>query len=47
MMVYTGKKWEISPTDFMSGDIITVIEADNDNNIWIGTYTDGIYILNQ
>jgi len=47
MMVYTGKKWEISPTDFMPGDIITVIEADNENNIWLGTYTDGIYILNQ
>jgi len=47
MMVYTGKKWEISPADFITGDIITVIEADNNNNIWIGTYTDGIFILNQ
>lgn len=47
MMVYTGKKWEISPTDFISGGIITVIEADYNNNMWIGTYTDGIFILNQ
>jgi hypothetical protein len=47
MMVYTGKKWEISPTDFITGDIITVIEADKNNNVWLGTYTDGIFILNQ
>jgi len=47
MMVYTGKKWEISPADFITGDIITAIEADNDNNMWIGTDTDGICMLNQ
>lgn len=47
IMVYTGKKWEISPKDAISGDLITVIEADDNNNIWIGTYTDGVFILNQ
>ena len=47
MMVYSGKKWEISPKDVFTGDIITVIEADDNNNVWIGTYTDGIFVLNQ
>ena len=47
LCVYDGKSWIFSPEDVISGNIITVIETDYDNNIWIGTYTDGIFILNQ
>ena len=45
--VYTGKKWISSPGGIITGGMVTVIKSDNDNNIWIGTYNDGIFILKQ
>jgi ligand-binding sensor domain-containing protein len=45
--VYTGKSWQISPKGFIPADYITEIEADSENNIWIGTYANGVFILNQ
>jgi len=45
--VYNGKSWQISPEGFLPEDFITVIEADSENNIWIGTYANGVFILHQ
>lgn len=45
--VFNGKTWQTSPKGFLPQDYITVVEADSDNNIWIGTYSNGIFILNQ
>jgi len=45
--VYNGKSWETSPEGLFPDDHITVIETDNDNNIWAGTYENGIFILHQ
>jgi len=45
--VYNGKSWQISPKGVLPDDYITVIEADSENNIWIGTYSNGVFILNQ
>jgi len=47
LYVYNGKSCVSSPQGLITGNIITAIETDNENNIWIGTYTDGIFILNQ
>jgi ligand-binding sensor domain-containing protein len=47
LCVYTGNSWKFSPEGIISGSVITEIESDHDNNIWIGTYSDGIYILEQ
>jgi len=45
--VYNGISWEESPEELFSGDMITTIETDNDNNIWIGTAQNGVFILKQ
>jgi ligand-binding sensor domain-containing protein len=45
--VYNGKSWINSPEEMFPEDYITTIEIDNDNNIWIGTSQNGIFILNQ
>lgn len=47
LCVYDGHSWKISPDGIIGGEFATVIESDHDNNIWIGTYNDGIYILEQ
>jgi hypothetical protein len=47
MNVYNGKSWVRSPDGAFPDDYITVIEADNENNIWIGTNKNGVFILNQ
>jgi len=45
--VYDGESWLNSPEGIFPDDYITTIEVDNDNNIWIGTYNNGVFILNQ
>ncbi|HOK24958.1 MAG TPA: hypothetical protein PLX87_00345 [Bacteroidales bacterium] len=45
--VYNGKSWLKSPDNSFPDDIITTIETDDENNIYIGTYKNGIFILNQ
>ena len=45
--VNTGEVWESSPEGIFPDDFITTIETDNDNNIWVGTYNNGVFILNQ
>jgi ligand-binding sensor domain-containing protein len=45
--VYNGKSWEESPEGLFLGDKITVIETDMDNNIWVGTANNGVFILEQ
>ena len=44
--VFDGKKWHSSDHDLFPDNFITVIEADINNNIWVGTYN-GVFILNQ
>lgn len=45
--VYNGKSWISSPEGIFPDDYITSIETDSDNNIWVGTYKNGVFILNQ
>jgi len=45
--VFNGKSWINSPKNLFPDDYITAIEVDNKNNIWIGTWNNGIFILNQ
>jgi ligand-binding sensor domain-containing protein len=45
--VYTGKTWITSPKNLFPDNYITAIEVDDENNIWVGTWNDGVYILNQ
>ena len=45
--VFNGELWEESPEGTFPDDYITTIETDSDNNIWIGTAHNGIFILNQ
>jgi ligand-binding sensor domain-containing protein len=45
--VYTGKSWITSPEDMFPEDYISVIGTDSENNIWVGTNENGIFILNQ
>jgi ligand-binding sensor domain-containing protein len=45
--VYDGKTWESSPDGLFPDDFVTTIETDSDNNIWVGTYKSGVFILNQ
>jgi ligand-binding sensor domain-containing protein len=45
--VYNGTVWEKAPQGLFNGDKITVIETDFDNNIWIGTSQNGVFILKQ
>jgi ligand-binding sensor domain-containing protein len=45
--VYNGKSWVSSPDDLFPDDFVTTIETDINNNIWIGTFQNGVFILNQ
>lgn len=45
--VYNGISWEKSPKGLFQGDKITTIEVDIDNNIWVGTSQNGIFVLKQ
>jgi hypothetical protein len=45
--VYNGNSWEEPPVGLFPDDKITTIEVDNDNNIWIGTSQNGVFILKQ
>ena len=45
--VYNGKSWIESPEDMFPDDYITTIETDSENNIWVGTYNSGVFIINQ
>ena len=45
--VYNGKSWVEPPSGLLPNDQITTIEADSNNNIWIGTAHNGIFILAQ
>jgi len=47
LYVFDGAKWVKSPEDLFYGDMITTIRTDMDNNIWIGTANNGVFILNQ
>jgi hypothetical protein len=45
--VYNGKSWVSSPDGLFPDDFVTTIETDINNNIWIGTFQNGVFILNQ
>jgi ligand-binding sensor domain-containing protein len=45
--VYNGGTWEQAPQGLFNSDKITVIETDFDNNVWIGTAQNGVFILKQ
>ena len=45
--VFTGESWEESPKGLFPEDYFTTIETDSDNNIWIGTARNGVFIINQ
>ncbi len=45
--VFNGNSWELAPVGLFNGDKITTIETDFDNNIWIGTAKNGVFILKQ
>lgn len=45
--VYNGTSWEEPPEGLFLGDMITTIETDMDNNVWIGTAQNGVFILKQ
>ncbi len=47
LRVFDGISWVLAPAGLFSGDKITEIETDFDNNIWIGTGRNGIFILRQ
>jgi hypothetical protein len=45
--VFNGNEWEVAPAGLFNSDKITTIEIDLDNNIWIGTRSNGVFILKQ
>jgi ligand-binding sensor domain-containing protein len=45
--VFDGKSWQSPPSGLFLNDMITTIEADSDNKIWIGTSQNGVFILKQ
>jgi len=45
--VYNGSTWEQPSPGLFNGDKITTIETDFENNIWIGTAKNGVFILKQ
>ncbi len=48
LMVFNGRTWLRSPKGlFADTGIITSIETDSENNIWVGTWSNGLFILNQ
>ncbi|HOB85410.1 MAG TPA: two-component regulator propeller domain-containing protein [Bacteroidales bacterium] len=47
LQVFTGKQWIKSSGNLFPDDFITTLEVDGNNNIWVGTYNNGVFILNQ
>jgi len=48
LLVFDGSKWFRSPEGLFPDDLlITTLETDSENNIWAGTWSDGIFIINQ
>jgi ligand-binding sensor domain-containing protein len=47
LIVYNGDYWQNSPAGLFPDDFITAIEVDSNNNIWVGTWANGVFILNQ
>lgn len=45
--VFDGKSWINSPEGIFPDDYITTIGVDIENNMWIGTSNNGVFILNQ
>ena len=45
--VYNGESWIKSPIGILPKDFITCIEVDKSYNIWVGTFSNGVFILNQ
>lgn len=45
--VYDGNSWQVPPAGLFLNDMITTIEVDSDNKIWIGTAHNGVFILKQ
>jgi hypothetical protein len=45
--VFNGKTWISSPKGHFPEDAFTCISADRENNIWVGTFYNGVFILNQ
>ena len=47
LYVYDGKSWKSSPQGTFPNDMITTLKVDSNNNIWVGTYNNGVFIINQ
>jgi hypothetical protein len=47
LYVYNGESWIKSPIGVFPKDYITSIGVDNNNNIWVGTFSNGVFILYQ
>jgi len=45
--VYNGRSWQSSMPRTFPDDFITTLKVDHENNIWLGTYQNGIIVLNQ
>jgi ligand-binding sensor domain-containing protein len=45
--VYDGNSWQVPPPGLFLNDMITTIETDSDNKVWIGTAHNGVFILKQ
>ena len=45
--VFDGARWHRPREDFLEGEFITALEVDSENNIWIGTFSNGVIVLNQ
>lgn len=45
--VYNGDTWYSSPAGTFPGVFFTCMEVDYDNNIWLGTYSNGVFIIKQ
>lgn len=45
--VYNGRSWRSSMPGSFPDDFITTLKVDYENNIWLGTYENGIIVLNQ
>ena len=47
LYVYDGKSWQSSPQGTFPNDNITTLKVDCDNNLWVGTFNNGVFIINQ
>ena len=47
LSVFDGMKWYRPDEGFLKDEFITALEVDSENNIWIGTYNNGVFLLNQ